>query len=63
MESLQSRLLSHRLERGGELGAEEQAIIDDLVATARTEVGKSRYWKSNELMDLIELSERTRQVG
>ncbi|WP_255542941.1 hypothetical protein [Azospirillum sp. INR13] len=58
-----TRLLSHRLERGGELGAEEQAIIDDLVATARTEVGKSRYWKSNELMDLIELSERTRPVG
>ena len=58
-----TRLLSHRLVRGGELGAEEQAIIDDLVATARTEVGKSRYWKSNELMDLIELSERTRPVG
>jgi hypothetical protein len=58
-----TRLLSHRLERGGALGTEEQAIIDDLVATARTEVGKSRYWKSNELMDLIELSERTRPVG
>ncbi len=58
-----TRLLSHRLERGGTLGTDEQAIIDDLVATARTEVGKSRYWKSNELMDLIELSERTRQVG
>lgn len=55
-----TRLLSHRLERGGDLGAEERAIIDDLVATARTEVGKSRYWKSNELMDLIELSERAR---
>ncbi|PWC36377.1 hypothetical protein [Azospirillum sp. TSO35-2] len=58
-----TRLLSHRLERGGSLGPDEQAIIDDLVATARTEVGKSRYWKSNELMDLIELSERARSVG
>ncbi|WP_042443224.1 hypothetical protein [Azospirillum sp. B510] len=58
-----TRLLSHRLERGGILGGDEQTIIDDLVATARTEVGKSRYWKSNELMDLIELSERTRQAG
>lgn len=58
-----TRLLSHRLERGGDLDPEEQAIIGELVATARTEVGKSRYWKSNELMDLIELSERTRAAG
>ncbi|MBP2301897.1 hypothetical protein [Azospirillum picis] len=58
-----TRLLSHRLERGGDFGEDERAIIDDLVATARAEVGKSRYWKSNELMDLIELSERARPVG
>ncbi|CAO3414605.1 hypothetical protein [Azospirillum doebereinerae] len=55
-----TRLLSHRLEHGGDLDAEERAIINELVATARTEVGKSRYWKSNELMDLIELSDRAR---
>ncbi|SMH56190.1 hypothetical protein [Azospirillum agricola] len=57
-----TRLLSHRLEHGGPLGDDEQSIIDDLVATARTEVGKSRYWKSNELMDLIELSDRARST-
>ena len=55
-----TRLLTHRLERGPDLSAEERTIIDDLIATARTEVGKSRYWKSHELMDLIELSDKTR---
>lgn len=62
-----TRLLMHRLEQAGEdgsnLGEDERTIIDDLVATARTEVGKSRYWKSHELMDLIERSEKTRAVG
>ncbi len=53
-------LLSHRLVRAHDRGSEEQAIIDNLVATARAEVGKSRYWKSNELMDLIELADSVR---
>ncbi len=56
-------LLSHRLERVRDRSPEEQAIIDDLVATARAEVGKSRYWKSNELMDLIELSDRANRAA
>lgn len=55
-----TRLLTHRLERGPDLAPEEREIIDDLIATARAEVGKSRYWKSHELMDLIELSDKTR---
>ncbi|AWK85924.1 hypothetical protein [Azospirillum thermophilum] len=54
------RLLSHRLEHAAEMAEDERAIVDDLVATARTEVGKSRYWKSHELMDLIELADRVR---
>ncbi|WP_448206432.1 hypothetical protein [Azospirillum sp. sgz302134] len=59
------RLLCHRLEQAKTtvLAPEEWDIIDDLIATARTEVGKSRYWKSNELVDLIELSEKARQPG
>ena len=56
-----TRLLTHRLEQGPDLSPEEREIIDDLIATARTEVGKSRYWKSHELMDLIELSDKTRK--
>ncbi len=53
-------LLTHRLERGPAASPEERAIIDDLVATARTEIGKSRYWKSHELADLVALSDKTR---
>lgn len=56
-----TRLVSHRLEHGTDLGSDEQEIIDDLIATAKTEVGKSRYWKSNELVDLIELSEKAQK--
>lgn len=60
-----TRLLTHRLDQEGEngaaLGSDERAIIDDLVATARAEVGKSRYWKSHDLMDLIERSDKKRR--
>ncbi len=56
-----TRLLSHRLEHARDMGADERAIVDDLLATVRTEVGKSRYWKSNELMDLIELSDKAQK--
>ena len=62
-----TRLLSHRLERAADLTRDmspaERAIIDDLIATAKAEVGKSRYWKSNELVDLIELSEKARRTA
>ena len=53
-----TQLVAHRLSGGARLSAEEQALIDDVVAAARTEVGRNRYWKSDELMGLIELAER-----
>ncbi|HYH17714.1 MAG TPA: hypothetical protein VD995_03755 [Azospirillum sp.] len=53
-----TRLVAHRLENGAAVTADERELIDDVVAAARAEVGKSRYWKSDELMGLIELSEK-----
>jgi len=53
-----TRLVAHRLETGTTVTADERELIDDVVAAARAEVGKSRYWKSDELMGLIELSEK-----
>ncbi|HEY0834676.1 MAG TPA: hypothetical protein VGE72_12280 [Azospirillum sp.] len=54
-----ARLVAHRLESGAAASPDERELIDDVVAAARAEVGKSRYWKSDELMGLIELSEKT----
>jgi hypothetical protein len=53
------RLLTHRLERGGPSSSEEAEIIGSLTAAIREEVKKSRYWKSDELMGLVELADRT----
>lgn len=55
-----TKLIGHRIETEAVQTEAERAIIDDLVATVRKEVGKSRYWKSDELMGLIELSDKAR---
>ncbi|WP_207460416.1 hypothetical protein [Azospirillum sp. SYSU D00513] len=55
-----TRLLTHRLNGGGPSSPEETELVGSLLAAVRSEVGKSRYWKSSELMDLIELSDRKR---
>ncbi|WP_035693742.1 hypothetical protein [Azospirillum halopraeferens] len=54
-----TQLVVHRLSAGAPASPEERALIDDVVAGARAEVARNRYWKSHELMDLIELAERT----
>lgn len=52
------RLITHRIQTGAALDAEEEMLIADFLETARTELGRSRYWKSEDLMQLVELLEQ-----
>jgi len=52
------RLITHRVESGAAMDAEEEMLIADFLETARKELGRSRYWKSEDLMQLVELLEQ-----
>jgi len=50
------KLLTHRLKVPAVLSPEEQEIVAEFLADVRAEMAKTRYWKSNEAMDLLELA-------
>jgi hypothetical protein len=52
-----ARMVTMILERPGTLSPEEQALVDDFLAMARTELARNKNWRSPELMDLIELAD------
>lgn len=52
------RLITHRIHSGAAMDAEEEVLAADFLETARTELGRSRYWKSEDLTQLVELLER-----
>ncbi|MCW2245321.1 hypothetical protein M2352_000912 [Azospirillum fermentarium] len=57
------RLITHRIQSGAAMDPEEEMLTADFLETARTELGRSRYWKSEDLMQLVELLEQRTQEG
>jgi hypothetical protein len=54
------RMVTLLLQRTEPLTANEQILVQDVLAMARAELARSRNWRSPELQDLIELADQQR---
>lgn len=53
-----NRLVMHRLTKAPVIEANEQRLIEDVIAQVRDELARSRYWKSNDMLEMIELADK-----
>lgn len=58
-----NKLVVHRLTNAPTIGPSERRLIQEVVAHVRDELARSRYWKSNDLVAMLELADRRLAEG
>lgn len=53
-----NKLIVHRLNNAPTVGRAEQRLIEGVLAQVREELKRSRYWKSNDLVEMLELADK-----
>jgi hypothetical protein len=53
-----TKLVSHRLINAPVIGPAEQRLIEDVLSHVRDELKRSRYWKSNDLVEIIDMADK-----
>lgn len=53
-----NKLVVHRLNNAPHIGRAEQRLIEDVLSHVRGELKRSRYWQSNDLLEMLELADK-----